>query len=225
MSNFDPIRFAIAFVPLAAYLLVMGLTNCRRKPIVTSGASEIFALGLGLTGLVFVGPIELFRPELATAQFLNYIWFVLLALYLLWVTLAAMISRPRLVVYNITPDELRPLLSEAASVVDASFRWAGDCLCLPRIGVQLHIDGFALFRNTSLVSSGPHQSIEGWHRLAKQLRANLRGVSSAPHPPAALLLSAAIVLLIACEMRIYFGTEEQLAEALNELFSFGWQRG
>ena len=90
----DPIRFAIAVVPLAAYLLVMGWTNCRRQPVVTTGASEIFALGLGLIGLVFVGPIELFRPELATNQFLNYIWLVLLALYLLWVSLAAMVSRP-----------------------------------------------------------------------------------------------------------------------------------
>ena len=203
----------------------MGGLNCRRRPLVTSGASEIFAMGLGLMGLVFVGPIELFRPELATNQFLNYIWFVLLALYLLWVTLAAMISRPRLVIFNMTPEELRPLLSEAAGVADASFRWAGDSLVLPRIGVQLHIDGFGLLRNTSLVSSGPRQSIEGWHRLARQLKANLRGVKVAPHPPATLLIALGLVLLAVCELRLYYGTEEQLAEALGELFALGWRRG
>ena len=203
----------------------MGWTNCRHRPVVTSGASEIFALGLGLVGLVFVGPIELFRPELATNQFLNYIWFVLLALYLLWVTLAAMVSRPRLVIYNITPDVLRPLLSEAAGTVDTSFRWAGDNLVLPRIGVQLHIDGFAVMRNTSLVSSGPNQNLEGWHRLAKQLRANLRDTPVSPHPSASVMLAVGVMLLLICQLRLYYGSEQQLAESLSELLAFGWKRG
>lgn len=219
----DPVRFSIAMVPLAAYLAVIGWINCRRTPLVASGASEIAALGLGLLGLVFVGPIELFRPEPATYQFLNYVWVVLLALYLLWVVLAAMISRPRLVVYNLTPEELRPVLSEAASVVDSSFRWAGDALVLPKLGVQLHIDGFGLLRNTSLVSSGPRQSLEGWHRLARQLRANLRGVRVSPHPPAIALILLAVLLVVTCEARLIAG-HDQIAEALREIFAFGWQR-
>lgn len=219
----DPVRFAIAVIPLAAYLAVVGWANCRRRPLVVSGASDIAALGLGLVGLVFVGPIELFRPELATNQFLNYIWLVLLMFYLLWVVLAAMISRPRLVVYNLTPEELRPLLSEAAGTVDSSLRWAGDCLVLPKLGVQLYIDGFALMRNTSLVSSGPRQNLEGWHRLAKQLRGGLRHVQVGPHPPAIALLVAAAVMLVGCELRLAAG-EDQIAEALSELFAFGWQR-
>lgn len=219
----DPVRFAIAAIPLAAYLAVLAIVNMRSRPLVTTGANEIAALGLGLLGLVFVGPIELFRPELATVQFLNYIWFVLLAFYLLWIVLAAMIARPRLVVYNLTPAELRPLLTEAASNVDASCRWAADSLVLPKLGVQLHLDSFPLLRNTSLVSSGSEQNLVGWNKLGKQLRASLRSAKTTPNPPAFVLLLVAISLLVASEWRLASG-QEQIAEAVGELFAFGWER-
>ncbi|WP_442482672.1 hypothetical protein [Aeoliella sp. SH292] len=218
----DPVRLAIAVVPLAAYLAVLGWANIRRRPLVTTGACEIAALGIGLIGLVFVGPIELFRPELATNQFHNYIWLVLLALYLLWVALAAMICRPRLVVFNSTPEELRPLLSEAAGTVDASFRWAGDSLVLPKLGIQLHVDGFPLLRNTSLVSSGPQQSLEGWHKLTKQLRANVRQVVVEPRTVGFLLLGVAVMLVAVAEWQLA-AHPERVAEALGELFTFGWE--
>lgn len=224
LTPIDPVRFAIAMIPLAAYLAVVGLVNCSRRPLVTTGACDIAALGIGLVGLVFIGPIELFRPELATTQFLNYIWPLLVAFYLLWIALAAMVARPRLVVYNMTPDELRPILSEAAGTVDASHRWAGDCLVLPKLGVQLYVDGFALLRNTSLVSSGPRQNLEGWAKLTRQLRANLRSVAVRPHPPAIAILATAVLLLVACELRLATSSD-QIAEALSELFAFGWERG
>lgn len=219
----DPVRLAIAVVPLAAYLAVLGWANVRRRPLVTTGACEIAALGIGLLGLVFVGPIELFRPELATIQFLNYIWLVLLAFYLLWVALAAMICRPRLVIFNITPDELRPLLIEAAGTVDASFRWAGDSLVLPKLEVQLHIDGFPLLRHTSLVSSGPRQSLEGWHRLAKQLRASVRTVTVEPNMAGIVFLAAAMLMVGVAEWQLATHPN-QVAEALGELLAFGWER-
>lgn len=210
-------------LPLAAYLAVVGLVNLRRRPLVTSGASDMVALGMGLLGLVFVGPMELFRPELATGQFLNYIWLLLVLLYLLTLALVALVSRPRLVVYNLTPDELRPALSEAAAKVDSSLRWAGDTLVLPRLGVQLYIDSFSLWRHTSLVSSGPHQSLEGWRKLSRQLRVALRGISVRPHPPGAALLGIATVLVVVSVLRLQASPAE-VAEAWNELLGFGWER-
>lgn len=211
-------------VPLAAYLLVVGLVNLRPRPLVTSGASDTMALGFGILGLVFVGPIELFRPEFSTVQFMNYIWIVLIVFYLLSVSLAALISRPRLVIYNMTAERLRPLLTEAAGKVDANFRWAGDSLLLPREGVQLHVDSFPLLRNVSLVSSGPNQSLDGWRKLTKQLRVALRSSRSAPQPPAVAMVLVAIALLLVCEWRLA-GADVEVAEALGELLSFGWERG
>ena len=46
----DPFRLAIALVPLAAYLLLVGLVNLRRRPLLTSGGSDLAVLGLALHG-------------------------------------------------------------------------------------------------------------------------------------------------------------------------------
>ena len=100
----DPLRLAIAFLPLAAYFLVLGLLNLRRRPLLTSGAADLAALGVALTGLVFIGPIELFRPEGATGELGDYIWLFMIALYWLWVGLAVLVTRPRLVIYNVSLD-------------------------------------------------------------------------------------------------------------------------
>ena len=77
----DPLRLAIALVPLAAYCLVLGILNARRRPFLTSGGADLATLGAALTGLVLIGPIELFRPEKASAEFGSYVWLFLLVFY------------------------------------------------------------------------------------------------------------------------------------------------
>jgi len=63
------------------------------------------------------------------------------------------------------------VLAEVAGALDENARWAGDSLHLPALGVQLHIESFALLRNVSLMSSGPHQDHLGWRRLELALAA------------------------------------------------------
>ena len=157
----DPFRLSIALVPLAAYLLLLALVNLRRRPFLTSGGSDLAALGVALTGMAFVGPLELFRPEAATAEFGNFIWPIMVVFYWLWVLLVVLAGRPRLVVYNVSTDELHPVLAEAASRLDADSRWAGNSLSLPNLGVQLHLESFDLMRNVSLASSGSRQNLDG----------------------------------------------------------------
>ena len=111
----DPFRLAIAIVPAAAYVLLLGLVNLRRRPFLTSGGCDLTAMGLALSGLVFVGPLELFRPDAATRSFGNYIWLFLLLFYWLWLLLVVLLARPRLVVYNISAEELHPVLAEVAA--------------------------------------------------------------------------------------------------------------
>jgi hypothetical protein len=118
--------------------------------------------------------------------------------YWLWIALAAMTLRPRIVVYNMTPEQLRPLLAEAAAEIDASFRWAGETLVLPTLGVQLHIDGYRLLRNTSLVASGPKQNLRGWAMLSAQLRGRVQRAPATPLVPAVALVVLAIVLMGFC---------------------------
>jgi hypothetical protein len=215
----DPLRLAVALVPIAAYVLLLAVVNVRRRPFFTSGGSDLATLGVALSGLVFVGPLELFRPEAATREFGNYIWLFLILFYWLWLLLVVLIARPRLVVYNISVEELRPVLAEVASRVDAQARWSGNHLTLPGLGVHLHFDSLDIMRNVSLVSSGGHQDIEGWRRLARELSRSLAYVRVKRNPRAVGLLMAALALFGLSVMQML---EEpvQTAQALRELFAF-----
>ena len=192
--NIDPFRLSIAVVPLAGYLLFLGLLNLRRRPFLTTGGSDLMALGVALSGLVFVGPLELFRPEALTREFGNFIWLFLLVFYWLWLIVVVLVARPRLVVYNISMEELHPVLAETAGRLDAEARWAGNHLTLPGLGVQLHLDSLDVMRNVSLVSSGSRQNIDGWRHLARELARSLRRIRVKSNPRAVGLLLTAVLL-------------------------------
>jgi hypothetical protein len=215
----DPFRLAIALVPLAAYLLLLALVNLRRRPFATSGGSDLSALGVALSGLAFVGPLELFRPEAATAEFGNYIWPILLGFYWLWVLLAVLLARPRLVVYNVSMEELRSVLAEAASRIDTASRWAGNSLSLPTLGVQLHLESFDLMRNVSLVASGSRQNLDGWRQLARELVTSLRPVRVKPNPRGVGLLLVAL-LLMAASLTTLVNHPKELAYAVEQVFAY-----
>jgi hypothetical protein len=215
----DPFRLAIALVPVAAYVLLLGIINARRRPFITSGGCDFTALGLALSGLMFVGPIELFRPVGLTRELGNYIWLVLLVFYWLWVLLVVLLSRPRLVIYNISLEELRAVLAETASRLEPEARWAGSHLTLPTLGVQLHLDSLDLMRNVSLVSSGGRQNIDGWRRLAQELRKALAPmrVKSNPRALGLLVVSLALLALSVTQMTVH---QKGLMQAVNEVFAF-----
>jgi hypothetical protein len=217
--DIDPFRFAIAVIPLASYLLVLGAINARRRPLVVSGSSDTFALGTALVGLAFVGPIELFRPEAATTELGNYIWLALIVLYGLFVLLVTLLSRPRIVVYNVSQEELHPFLAETAARLDPDARWAGNHLSMPRLGVQLHLDGLELMRNVSLSSSGGRQDVDGWHKLTRALAESLTSVRVKPNPRAIGFLLVAVVLF-ATSLTLLWRNPVELAQAVREVFAF-----
>lgn len=215
----DPLRLAIALVPLAAYCLLLAMVNARRRPFVTTGGSDLAALGGALSGLVLVGPIELFRPETASAEFGGYVWLFLLVFYWLWVWLAVLVARPRLVVYNVSAEQLRPVLAEAARQVDAQARWAGDSLSLPTLGVTLHMESFDVMRHASLKSSGGRQELAGWRKLSAELRnqlATLR-VRRNPRSLGFTLLAAGLITLSILHM---LNGPREVAQAAQEMLSF-----
>jgi hypothetical protein len=215
----DPFRLAIALVPLAAYLLLLALVNLRRRPFLTTGGSDMAALGVALTGLAFVGPLDLFRPEAATAEFGDYIWPIMIVFYWLWVLLAVLVGSPRLVVYNISAEELHPVLAEAASRLDPDSRWAGNSLALPNLGVQLHLESFDLMRNVSLASSGSRQNLDGWRELARALATALKPARVKPNPRGVGFLLVA-ALLMAGSLASLVNHPKELAYAVQEVFAF-----
>ena len=215
----DPFRLAIALVPMAAYVLLLGLVNFRRRPFLTSGGCDLTALGVALSGLMFVGPLELFRPEAATRSFGNYVWLFLLMFYWLCLVLVVLLSRPRLVIYNISAEELHSALAEAAARLDPTARWAGNQLSIPRLGVQLHLDSFDLMRNVSLASSGGRQNIDGWRKLSRELAPKLRSMRVKSNPRAIGFLAVSLALFATCLTQL-FNRPEELMQAMNEVFSY-----
>ena len=215
----DPFRLAIALVPVAAYVLLLGMVNARRRPFITSGGSDLTALGLALSGLMFIGPLELFRPAAATREMGNYIWVFLVLFYWLWLLLVVLLSRPRLVVYNISKEELHPVLAETASRLDPDARWSGNHLSLPGLGVQLHLDSLDLMRNVSLISSGSRQNIDGWRRLARELRRALAPVRVKSNPRAIGLLVVSLALLGLSVTQLLWH-QKAMMQAMNEVFAY-----
>lgn len=193
----EPFRACLAVLPLAVYLLTIGIINLGGRPFLTTGARDGYALGLALAGFCIIGPIELFMPEAAVAQFGPFVWLLLIAFYFLAVTSVILWMRPRIVIYNIALEELRPVLGKLVSELDPEHRWAGNSVVLPSLGVQFQIERFAPMRNVSLVAAATEQSYAGWHTLERRLAGELTATRRAPNPLGALFVSLAVLLLVA----------------------------
>jgi hypothetical protein len=193
----DPFRLCIALGPVAMYMLLLGAVNLSRRPLLVSGARDAATLALAVSGLVIIGPMELFFPFEAAVQFGSQVWLLLLALYAMCVVLVLLLLRPRLVIYNISLDELRSVLAELVDRLDTDARWAGDSLALPGLGVQLYVDNFVAMRCASLISAGGNQNHQGWRRLETALGDALAREEVARNPRGLSLIGVGLLLVVA----------------------------
>lgn len=212
----DSLRFALALGPLAVYLVLIGLVQLRRRPLLTTGTRDLAALGLALGGFAVIGPLELFMPEAAATVFGWMVWGPLLTLYALGVLLIVLYQRPRLVIYNITVDELRPVLAQVVGALDSQARWAGDNLVMPQLGVQLHVDPVESMRNVSLVATGERQSLVGWQKLAAALVVALRRTQVARNPRGLAFAGVGLLLFSAAYAWLVLDPA-QVAQRMSEL--------
>ncbi len=212
----DPLHLCVALVPLAIYLVFIAVINLRRRPFLLNGFRDSAALALGLNGLVAAGPLELFLPERAAFHFGPYVWFLLLALYCLTVALFILSMRPRLVIYNISAEELRPVLATVIQELDEGSRWAGENVVMPNLGVQLHLDRQPTFRNIQIVASGGEQSFQGWGKLEQALRRALQSTRTNRSWHGLTYLLAAS-LMLATVLSSLLTERESIAQALHEM--------
>ena len=130
-----------------------------------------------------------------------------------------LLARPRLVIYNVSAEELHPVLAQMAAQLDQSARWAGNHLSMPTIGVHLHIDRLDLMRNVSLVSSGGRQSIEGWRRVSRELSIALTKMRVKANPRAIgfVILSTALLAISLVHLWLH---QAALVQSIKEVFAF-----
>jgi hypothetical protein len=163
----------VALFPLAAYFIWLAWAHVRRRPLAVSGAFDAAVLAAAVSGLAIVGPLALVMPVTGGAP---WSWPVVALLCVLAVAICVLVSRPRLVVYNITVEQLRPLVAEVVAALDPQARWAGESAALPGRGFQVHVEGNGPLRTVSIVNVGERSSPEGWGEFSRRLRGGLRGL-------------------------------------------------
>ena len=199
----DPFRLTLALGPAAIYLLLLGMINLSRRPLLLSGGRDAAALALAVTGMLIVGPFELFLPQASVMRYGPYVWVMVLTFYGLSIAMGILMLRPRLVIYNISADKLRPILAEVVASLDSDARWAGDSLVLPNLAVQLSIDNFRTMRNVSLKSVSGNQDLHGWRRLEQGLAGALSQETVSRSPRGLVLIFAGLLILGGLAMVIY----------------------
>jgi len=195
MPQIDALHLSIALGPLAVYFLLLAFINLSTRPFLTTGARDVAALGMAVSGFIVAGPMELFLPEAASNRFGAYVWLLLLAFYALCLALLVLLMRPRLVIYNVNPDQLRSLLAEVVAELDNDPRWAGDSLMLPKLGVQMNVELFGMMRNVQLVAAGPRQSYVGWKRVEVALAKVLRQTKASPNPHGYVMMLLGLIMI------------------------------
>ncbi len=189
----DRLPLSVALLPLAGYCCLLGGLQLRRRPLVVSGAWDGMLLGLGLSGLVAIGPLAAVQPLLGGSPWSEV---VLLLLYALVVAVCILFARPRLLVYNATIDQVRPLIAETVAAVDPGARWAGESMALPTLGLQAHIEANGPLRTVSLVVLRNEATADGWSDLSRRVRRAIRRLPVRPSPVGGGLLAVGCLLLL-----------------------------
>lgn len=212
----DPLHLCIFLVPLAVYLLLMGMIHFSRRPFVTTGARDTASLAVAVIGFAIAGPMKLFVPQSAVNSFGPFVWLMMIALYLLGLTLLVLCQRPRLIIYNSTTDQLRSVLKAIAADLDPTAHWAADSLNMPSLRVHLFIEPSLGHRCCQLVSAGPYQRFAGWRRLETELTRAMKSQDANRGMYGVMLMALAVFTLSAISLSM-FADPLSVAIQMNQL--------
>jgi hypothetical protein len=193
--SLDPLHLAVALVPLAAYFLMLGQVHLRRRPLVTTGWRDTLVLGLGISGLMMIGPMELFFPEAAVDLFGPYVWLLIGILFALLVMLVALVQRPRLIIMGVTAHQIQPALERAVGNLEPAAQWTGSVCYLPNVGIQFEVVESPGMRVVQMIATGGEQQLDGWRRLLVALRRQSEELHVGPTAAGASWLILAAMLL------------------------------
>ena len=196
MSFFSPTN---ALMPLAIYLIYLGLLNLSRKPRVVLGAIDSLALSIGISGLVIIGPLQILLPSTAMVRFGENMWYPMVLLYIFCVTWLLLLSRPRLVIYGIHSHTFQMSLS---SVLKRN-QWSADqnenIVRIDELGIDFEVCEFPMMQNVTLRPVQSQQSLGVWRKLRAEMTTELQKQSACSYGVGfGLLLSGLAVAAIGC---------------------------
>jgi hypothetical protein len=161
------VHFAIAAIPVAVYFLLVGALRLRKRPLVTTGWRDTLTLGIAASGLVAVGPMQLFFPAAAASRWHGWVWLALFFLYLLGLIMLLLSCKPRLVAYGMSENQFITALHLAAQQVDPQASWNGEVLTLPSSRIQLALEPSGAARVQQVVHVGMLHNLQDWLKLEK----------------------------------------------------------
>ncbi|QDT04412.1 hypothetical protein K227x_28030 [Rubripirellula lacrimiformis] len=207
----------LALVPLIGYLAMFSWIRISGRSMVTSGGRDIAAIAIAVAGMLAVGPAELFFPSTAATVFGPIVWLALAAFYGLVVSLIALTSAPKLVVFGRTPEETYPPLLRAATRLDPST--IGDAnqlqVHLPALGIHLRVDGQRGLDHARILAFEPVGSPRFWNALLGNLRHEM-AQSPAPAPRRGFAMLTITTLLIAFLAWKGFGDRALVVEGFRD---------
>ena len=198
----------VASVPVLGYLGVIAVVRVSGRALVTTGGRDVAAIGVAISGLVAIGPLELFFPSTAAAFFGPMIWVWLAAFYVLCVTLASLTAPPRLVIYGRTAEDLYTPLTRAARQLDPDAEGDPETLqvSLPRLKVRLRIDGHRGADHAEVEAFERRYPPRFWSRLLGLVREEVAsGPRTSPRRGLVMLL---LTVVLAC-LVVWRGIEHQ----------------
>jgi hypothetical protein len=176
--------------------MLMGAIRIRRTPLVTTGWRDLFALGMACSGLVAIGPMQLFFPTHAASRWPGWVWVFMFGLYALGLLILAMWSRPRLMAYGMGRRQFQEVLVNAAREIDPESSWYGEVLSLPNSGLQLSSESNLGNHVNSVAIVGNLQNLSDWLRLEKAFVRQGSQIQVTPAKSGWLLITAGVVVIL-----------------------------
>ena len=193
----DAMEWALMLLPMALYLLVLGVgVNRSRRPVVMSGAVSLLGLLFAVSGLFLLGPpswvAHLFRPWSNGAYWTAYgVYLAVLLLVAVW-----LLRRQRhvTVVYNLDPPAFAETLRQVLDELDEPYTATPGRVALANGRVVLDIEASYAWNNITLRWHGdPHPLRD---ELQQRLTQALRKVEPEYNLGGILLILCAVFLFV-----------------------------
>jgi hypothetical protein len=189
-------ELAIILLPLAVYLLVLGMgVNRSRRPTAVAGPYSFALLLLGMSGFLLLGPpswiAHLFRPQGATAYWVAYALYVFALIMIC--SAHCLRQRHSLVIYNIDPDQLGAILEEVLAAVNVPYNHTPGRISFANGRLLLDIETSALWSSATLSWRGKENGIR--ETFETNLRKALHTIDAGPNAASLFLTLLAVVLI------------------------------
>ena len=133
-------------------------------------------LGLACIGLVAVGPLELFFPRAAYSVVGNWVWSVLVSLYVLILLLVAFNMPPGMLVYGMSIERFKRELEALLQEQSLSYSCLGDTVRVESLALHGEIREAGTHDIVGFYAIGGRQNLIEWIKIERSLCDRIRSL-------------------------------------------------